>query len=133
MSVARFIADQRTFSRVSYASCCAILGVSLSWLHKWLDRPVTPRHRRGGALDATVRELFEAFGRTLEYEGFFGTTSRPGPKRVSWCWPGATTSTALDADTAQPHCYRRPTWRRSPLTNRQRHNRTLHDSGGARA
>jgi transposase InsO family protein len=44
--------------------CCAILGVSISWLYKWLDRPVTSRQRRRGELDATVRELFEASGRT---------------------------------------------------------------------
>ena len=31
MSVARFIADQRTFYRVPYAVCCAIVGVSTSW------------------------------------------------------------------------------------------------------
>ena len=39
MSVARFIADQRTFYRVPYAVCCAILGISISWLYKWLARP----------------------------------------------------------------------------------------------
>jgi hypothetical protein len=48
MSVARFIADQRTFYRVPYAVCCVILGVSVSWLYKWLDRPATARQRRRG-------------------------------------------------------------------------------------
>ncbi|TCC36468.1 hypothetical protein [Kribbella speibonae] len=33
--MARFIADQRTFFLVPYTSCCAILGASVSWLHKW--------------------------------------------------------------------------------------------------
>ena len=37
MSVARFIADQRTFYRVPYAVCCVILGVSQSWFYKWLN------------------------------------------------------------------------------------------------
>lgn len=64
MSVARFIADQRTFYRVPHAVCCAILGVSTSWLYKWLDRPVTARQRRRGELDAEVAKMFEASKRT---------------------------------------------------------------------
>jgi putative transposase len=36
VSVARFIADQRTFYRVPHAVCCAILGVSISWFYKWV-------------------------------------------------------------------------------------------------
>ena len=43
MSVARFIADQRTFYRVPHAVTCAILGVSVSWLYKW---PVSYTHLR---------------------------------------------------------------------------------------
>ena len=43
---------------------CAVLGVSVSWLHKWLDRPPTGRQRRRGELDNRVRERFEASGRT---------------------------------------------------------------------
>ncbi|WP_224392776.1 hypothetical protein [Pseudonocardia sp. ICBG1293] len=38
MSVARFIADQRTFHRVPHTLACALLGVSISWLYKWLSR-----------------------------------------------------------------------------------------------
>lgn len=64
MSVARFIADQRTFYRVPYAVCCAILGVSVSWLYKWLDRPATPRQQRRGELDAEVLKMFTASRRT---------------------------------------------------------------------
>ena len=60
MSVARFIADQRTFYRVPYAVCCVILGVSTSWLYKWLDRPATARQRRRGELDAEVGKMFKA-------------------------------------------------------------------------
>jgi hypothetical protein len=37
VSVARFIADQRTFYRVPYAVCCVILGVSQSWFYKCLN------------------------------------------------------------------------------------------------
>jgi transposase InsO family protein len=64
VSVARFIADQRTFYRVPYAACCAILGVSVSWLYKWLDRPATARQLRRGALDAEVLRMFDASRRT---------------------------------------------------------------------
>ncbi len=64
MSVARFIADQRTFYRVPYAVCCAILGVSVSWLYKWVDRPATARQRRRAALDAEVLKMFKASKRT---------------------------------------------------------------------
>ncbi len=58
MSVARFIADQRTFYRVPFAVCCAILGVSVSWLYKWLERPPTARQTRRVELDAAVLRSF---------------------------------------------------------------------------
>ena len=64
MSVARFIADQRTFHRVPHVVCCAILGVSVSWLYKWANRPATPRARRRGELDTEVRRLFTESKRT---------------------------------------------------------------------
>jgi putative transposase len=64
VSVARFIADQRTFYRVPHAVTCAILGVSVSWFYKWVDREPTDRQRRRAELDARVRELFDASGRT---------------------------------------------------------------------
>jgi transposase InsO family protein len=60
VSVARFIADQRTFYRVPYAVCCVILGVSTSWLYKWLDRPATARQQRRAELDAAVLRMFTA-------------------------------------------------------------------------
>jgi putative transposase len=58
VSVARFIADQRTFYRVPHAVTCAILGVSVSWLYKWLGREPTERQSRRAALDKRVHELF---------------------------------------------------------------------------
>ena len=64
MSVARFIADQRTMHRVPHTLTCAVLGVSISWLHKWLGRGPTDRQRRRAERDMRVRELFEASGRT---------------------------------------------------------------------
>ena len=38
MSVARFIADQRTNYRVPHALTCALLGVAVSWFYKWHAR-----------------------------------------------------------------------------------------------
>jgi hypothetical protein len=62
--VARFIADQRTFYRVPYAVCCAILGVSQSWFYKWFNRPTTVGQRRRAELDAEVLRLFIASRRS---------------------------------------------------------------------
>jgi putative transposase len=64
VSVARFIADQRTAFRVPHAVCCRILGVSISWFHKWINRGPTGREQRRGELDAEVVRLFEASGGT---------------------------------------------------------------------
>jgi len=60
VSLARFVADQRTFYRVPYAVCCVILGVSQSWFYKWLNRPATVGQRRRGELDAAVLKMFNA-------------------------------------------------------------------------
>ena len=60
MSVARFIADQRTFYRVPHAACCAILGVSISWFYKWAHREPTNQECRRTELDTRVAKLFAA-------------------------------------------------------------------------
>jgi transposase InsO family protein len=64
VSVARFIADQRTFYRVPVAVCCAILGISIGWFYKWIKTPVSDQLRRRRELDAAVVGLFDASGRT---------------------------------------------------------------------
>lgn len=63
MSVARFIADQRTFHRVPHAVACALLGVSLGWFYKWIGRASTPgphtdQARRRARIDAAVAAAF---------------------------------------------------------------------------
>lgn len=63
MSVARFIADQRTLFRVPHAVVCALLGVSISWFYKWLSRasdpgPHTPSQARRAQVDAAVATAF---------------------------------------------------------------------------
>lgn len=65
MSVARFIADQKTFWRVPVAACCALLGVSVSWFYKWWPRaqaggPTTKRAKRRAEVDAAVKSAFTA-------------------------------------------------------------------------
>lgn len=47
MSVARFIADQRTNYRVPHTVVCALLGVSRAWFYKWLQRAEAPGAERG--------------------------------------------------------------------------------------
>jgi putative transposase len=58
VSVARFIAAQRTNHRVPHTLTCALLGVSLSWFYKWLDRAPTPSERRRAQVDAAVDAAF---------------------------------------------------------------------------
>ena len=58
MSVARFIADQRTKYRVPHTLACLLLGVSLSWFYKWLTRTPTPSEQRRGRVDAAVAAAF---------------------------------------------------------------------------
>ena len=64
MSVARFIAAQRTEHRVPHAKCCRWLGVSESWFYKWHDRAPTVRQQRRAELDAAVKGFFDDSGGT---------------------------------------------------------------------
>ena len=67
MSVARFIADQRTRYQVPLVSVCALLGVSLAWFYKWWGRAQGPaaasglhtaRDRRRDTVDRAVALAF---------------------------------------------------------------------------
>ena len=58
MSVARFIADQRTFYRVPHTVVCVLLGVSLSWFYKWIARTPTPTEQRRAKVDVAVATAF---------------------------------------------------------------------------
>ena len=69
MSVARFIADQRTNYRVPHRLVCALLGVSLAWFYKWWARAQGPsavsglhtgRDRRRDSVDRAVAVAFKA-------------------------------------------------------------------------
>jgi putative transposase len=67
VSVARFIADQRTNYRVPHTVVCALLGVSVAWFYKWLSRAQGPsaasglhtdRDRRRDTVDRAVKAAF---------------------------------------------------------------------------
>ena len=64
MTVASFIAAQRTDHRVPHAKCCRWLGVSQSWFYKWRERSPTARQQRRVALDAAVKASFDDSGGT---------------------------------------------------------------------
>ncbi|NLU81121.1 IS3 family transposase [Micromonospora sp. HNM0581] len=64
MSVAAFIASQRTEHSVPHAVACRALGVSESWFYKWRDRPPTRRDDRRARLSAAVQKVFDDSGGT---------------------------------------------------------------------
>jgi transposase InsO family protein len=64
MSVASFVAAQRTVHGVPHAKCCRWLGVSESWFYKWHDREPTGRQRRRVELDVAVKASFDDSGGT---------------------------------------------------------------------
>ena len=64
MSLAAFVAAQRTEHGVPYAVACRALDVGESWFYKWRDRPPTPRQQRRVRLDAAVKTSFDESGGT---------------------------------------------------------------------
>ncbi|WP_199523888.1 IS3 family transposase [Micromonospora craterilacus] len=64
MSVAGFIASQRTEYDVPHAIACRALGVSESWFYKWRDRSPTRRDDRRARLAAAVGQVFDDSGGT---------------------------------------------------------------------
>ncbi|SFO63040.1 hypothetical protein SAMN05216207_11234 [Pseudonocardia ammonioxydans] len=84
MSVARFIADQRTFHRVPHTLACALLGVSISWLYKWLDRANGPN---GGATATEQRRARACHDSRVSHGSLvlviYHRGSRPGKRTTS--------------------------------------------------
>ena len=62
MSVASFVAAQRTEHGVPHAMTCRALGARESWFYKWRNRRPTPRQQRRVDLDAAVKRSFDASG-----------------------------------------------------------------------
>ena len=78
MSVARFVADQRTMHRVPHVFCCRILGLSVSWFYKWLGREPTDRQVVAASCDAAVKTAFDASGARMVHRASTPTCSRTG-------------------------------------------------------
>jgi putative transposase len=64
VSVASFVAAQRTEHGVPHALTCRALDLSESWFYKWRNRGPTPRQQRRAALDVAVKRCFDASGGT---------------------------------------------------------------------
>jgi transposase InsO family protein len=64
MTVASFIAAQRTEHRVPHAVSCRAMDVPESTFYKWKDRTPTDRERRRAELDAAVKASFDDSGGT---------------------------------------------------------------------
>jgi len=64
MTVASFIAAQRTVHHVAHAVACRALEVPASTFYKWRDRPPTARQQRRARLDEAVKRSFDDSGGT---------------------------------------------------------------------
>jgi len=64
VSVADFIADQKTSHAVPVTVACRALEKSTSWFYKWRGRPGTARGVRRTVLATRITELFDASGKT---------------------------------------------------------------------
>ena len=64
MTVASFIASQRTDHDVPHAVACRALEVAPSTFYKWRDRPPTPAQVRRDGLDEAVKASFDDSGGT---------------------------------------------------------------------
>jgi hypothetical protein len=64
MTVASFIASQRTDHGVPHAVSCRALDVPESTFYKWRDRAPTPRQVRRAELDVAVKAAFDDSGGT---------------------------------------------------------------------
>jgi len=64
MTVASFVAAQRTVHGVPHATACRALDLKESWFYKWRDRPPTRRQTRRAAVDVAVKASFDDSGGT---------------------------------------------------------------------
>jgi hypothetical protein len=113
VSLARFIAAQRTGSGVPHAVACRALSVSRAWFYNWRDGDCSVRRARRAELAAAVKRVFYQSGcpRTTSHVGL-RTTSGVG-------------------DSASRRCCRReldhPSVRQCPLSSPK--GDRLHDPG----
>jgi len=124
VSVARFIADQRTEHQVPHALSCRVLGVSASWFYKWINRPPTARQVRRAELDAAVKQVFEASRGTYGSPRVHAELVTPAPAADGLGAPPArvwrvSVNTVADSMRRQGLLGRKPK-RRSGLTRQDR-------------
>jgi putative transposase len=103
VSVASFVAAQRTAHGVPHAVSCRVLGVSESWFYKWQNRPPTARQQRRARLDADVRRSY------VEADGDYGSPRVRADLRA-WGW--RVSKKTIEASMARQGLVGRPTRRR---------------------
>ena len=96
MTVASFVAAQRTEHGVPHVICLPGPGRSPSWFYKWRNRGPTRRQQRRVTLDEAVQRSFDASGGRYGSPRVLADWSRTGggcrrrasrrrwPARVSW-------------------------------------------------
>ena len=110
MTVAGFIAAQRTDHGVPNTVGCRALGVSTSWFYKWHDRPPTARQRRRAALDEAVKRSFD------ESEGTYGSP-RVFDDLREWGW--RVSKKTVEASMVRQELVARPTRRKRRSLTKQ--------------
>jgi putative transposase len=103
VSVASFVAAQRTDHGIPHAVACRALEVSESWFYKWKDRVPTAREQRRARLDAEVRRSY------VESDGDYGSPRVVEDLR-EWGWRVSTKTVA--ASMARQGLVGHPTRRR---------------------
>lgn len=110
MTVAGFIAAQRTDHGVPNTVACRALGVSTSWFYKWHDRPPTGRQRRRAALDEAVKRSFD------ESDGTYGSPRVLDDLR-EWGW--RVSKKTVEASMVRQELVARPTRRKRRSLTKQ--------------
>ncbi len=110
MTVAGFIAAQRTDHGVPNTVACRALGLSTSWFYKWHDRPPTARQRRRAALDEAVKRSFD------ESEGTYGSPRVLDDLR-EWGW--RVSKKTVEASMVRQELVARPTRRKRRSLTKQ--------------
>jgi putative transposase len=107
MSVASFVAAQRTDHGVPHALSCRALGLSESWFYKWRQRPPTPRQQHRAQLDAAVKRSFD------DSDGDYGSPRVLADLR-EWGW--TVSKKSVEASMARQGLVARPKRRFRSLT-----------------
>jgi len=111
MTVASFIAAQRTDHGVPHAVSCRAMEVPSSTFYKWRDRPPTARQQRRAELDAAVKASFDVSGGT---PGTYGSP-RVWEDLVADGWD-VSVNTVADSMARQGLAGRAPKRKRRSLT-----------------